>query len=370
MLNFIKPNSPLAWIICVLILLIFWFGISVIIFFSFTGLLTYEARWFLAVFWFTVASLISLIRPNEGGLRRVPMGHYGALMIGDKIMLILGAGPIFIVPGIIELAVDSMRIMKGKFTLEQIETADPKMVDYEKLKVKKEQFIDTDLDRQMAVGAEFEFFYYIEGGGFEEYKKNVGSNEKLMEIIPDMASGIASEEFSLRTPAIINAHKREISKIVQEELQKVIDFKENPAQSWKVKIQKVQMWKIRLPESVVLMMEEKVLANMRKYVTITDAQAKGEAFNITEVFKYKAEEVGVRLVTAARGLGKAEGYGALAKALNMPEPSLLLKLDAIENTFKNTEKMWFTGSTELSGLLSFLPALGEALKSPGLSKDK
>jgi regulator of protease activity HflC (stomatin/prohibitin superfamily) len=291
-------------------------------------------------------------------------------MIGDRIMLILEPGPAFIVPPIIELSFDSVRIAKGEFTLERVETANPKKVDYEKLGVKKEEFADSYLDRQIAVGAKFEFFYYIEGMSYADYKENVGSNDKFMEIIPDMAAGIASEEFSLRTPAIINSHKREISKIVQEELQKAIDFKENPNQSWRVKIQKVQMWKIILPESIVSMMEEQVLADMKKYVTLIDAQAKGEAFNITEVFKYKAEEVGVRIIGAARGIGKAEGYGALAKALKMEEPALLVKLDAIENTFKNAEKMMFAGSPELSGLLSFLPALGEALRSPGLSKNK
>jgi regulator of protease activity HflC (stomatin/prohibitin superfamily) len=370
MAKLIKPNSPLAWAICLGILLAFLLGIAFIIFLSFAGILNYETRFFLAVLWFTVASLVAFIRPDEGGLRRVPLGHRGVLMIGDKIMLILGPGPAFIVPPIIELSFDSMRIIKGEFTLENVETANPKKVDYEKLGVKKEEFSDSYLDRQIAVSAKFEFFYYIEGMSYADYKENVGSNDKFMEIIPDMAVGIASEEFSLRTPAIINSHKREISKIVQDELQKAIDFKENPNQSWRVKIQKVQMWKIILPASIVSMMEEQVLADMRKYVTLIDAQAKGEAFNITEVFKYKAEEVGARLITAARLVGKAEGYDALAKALKMDKPALLAKLETIENTFKNTEKMWFSGQPGMSGLLSFLPALGEALKGSDLGKDK
>jgi len=54
----------------------------------------------------------------------------------------------------------------------------------------------------------------------------------------------------------------------------------------------------------------------------------------------------------------------------MKEPDLMLRLNAMENTFKNIEKVWFPGSGAMSELFGFLPMLGDALKQAGVSGQK
>ena len=101
-------------------------------------------------------------------------------------------------------------------------------------------------------------------------------------------------------------------------------------------------------------------------MTLTDAETASKS----EIFRFKAIAVGEQLVRTAKGLGDAKAFAAVAKALNMKEPDLMLRLNAMENTFKNIEKVWFPGSGAMSELFGFLPMLGDALKQAGVSGQK
>ena len=312
--------------------------------------------------------LVKIDEKMKPELIGIEPGQMGVIKCFGKIILILKSGFGFIlpVPLFLRLEIYSIRERSSPLELTGIETADSSQVDWKKLGLKKEEFEDLYLGKQMKINLGFEVFWQPEEEPqeFAYYVKNIadyGGNDdrvdkKFVELAPGVAKSIVLAETNRRTPAIINFQREKISGILSDKMQTAVSHPNEPKRSWGVKITGMRLGQLDVPKDVAEKMGEMTIFEMNQYmkwkaaktesdILVMMAKAKefeeiylGRGKAKAEMFMYKTKSVGEPLINTALGLSKAKVFAAIAKALNMEEPVLLMKLETMKETFKNIEK--------------------------------
>ncbi len=385
----IKPDSDEAWTFIVSYSLI-WLVLIPLIMLIFCFITEDDYIGNLKINWPVTTLIIyssviypySFIRKNERsgnlGWTKVGTDEIGMLLIFDKPIIEVGPG-LKVVPPFFTLRVDSVKPRTETFTISKIDTNSPELVNYKALKIKREDYENDDWHIRTSLGATVNFIYSINKGEYANYLMNLGNVDEIKESMLAILKRALSGEFSKRTLSIILNQRDQIDKGMKTMAQKMVNGDGEPTKSWGLKIFMLQMTDVNIPSQILSMTESKVLHNMEMYIQITHAEKMGKITEINalafefkefhegrgaaarERFMFKAKAVGEKLLVEARLLAKAKGYGAIAKALKMKEPDLMLRLDTAEKMFEKTEKM-IISSPEIASVFSFLPLLGDAIK--------
>ena len=271
---------------------------------------------------------------------------------------------------------------KHTVRVEKIETASPDLVKYEELGIKREDYKNDDMHVRMSIGAIFNVFSQLEKGKYNYYVTNVGSDEKFEELVLDIVRGFAKEEFSPRTAAVINNQIEEINESMRRKLQAEIDRKDNPETSWGLKIPKIQLADLLLPDSIVDSMTLRVMTNIEKGIEIVAAYAKSKVMKIeSRGEKYREIQLGIgkaeaqRMMLEVAAVGKRlailaeKEYGAVAKALGIEEGQFVYQLATFKETLKEVlpnSDYTFLGSSDFANMFGFMKLIQGGLTKQGM----
>ena len=388
--QFIKPNSSRAkWFIYIQVVFIL---LIIPCFYIFTYIVSAKpdlmfniegTDWNLGltILWTSIFYPLSFYEWENGQrkLKMVPTGCIGQIQWAGQSFMEIGPG-LVIIPPWFNLIIDSFAETALPIKLQNIDTGSAAEVKYEELGLNPEDYIDSDLNYQMTVGAEFSIYRKIKKGSYHLYLTNVYSDIKFIELVTDRAKEALAIEFSKRTTAIINRQREQICRSIEDKIQAESDSLNDTESGWGLRI-RIKMIDLQIPENIVDGLKEKVMIKIQQFLDVTRAEtsgkitridAKAQAFKTTslgrsnaraEEFMLEVRAVGRRLILEAEAIG----YGKIAKELNMDEGSLVLQLDTMKTVFKETlvnAQYSFLGP-EISQMFGFVSLLKGAIDKIG-----
>lgn len=398
MFKFLKPNSQASWIFYWISITIAFMVIPVIFgwmlwdeidYLNLFGLII-PFHWgsMFVIFWYSLYcadAVVSYDKITGWQLRQVETGKIGMILFAGQPIIEVESGLAIILRGWLSLRIDPLPPSSQMVTIRRVETATPDLVRYDTLGILRETYANDDLHERMSVGATLKIFTQLEKGKYALYLTNVGSEQKFLELVPDIALGFVTEEFSIRTPAIINNQRELINKNLENKLREAIRYEDDPESCWGLKITKVQLVDLIFPNEVVDKITKKTLVKMEKFIEKINAESRGQIMEIdARATKIRDIEIGTgraeaqRMMLDVQAVGRrlllqaeAVGYGDLAKALNLPNGELILQLDtmktAIEETMKNSNYTYI-GSSDFANMFGFMSLLKSGLEKIGGSK--
>ncbi|HEY4715066.1 MAG TPA: hypothetical protein VIH31_00990, partial [Candidatus Paceibacterota bacterium] len=267
---------------------------------------------------------------------------------------------------------------RHEIVLRKLDTSSADLIDHIKLGTNPELYINDELHARIPVGSVLNVFSQIEPEEYPDYLTNVGSEEKLIELVQNIANGYVAEEFSIRTPAIINNQRVEISKKIKTGLEHEIESANRPERRLGFRIPKVQLVDLILPEVVDDKMISRTLINIEKSIEIVAAKAKSQVTKITaraskyesikmseaEAIKFDVAYLGKRLLIRAE-----KEYGAVAKALGIEEGQFVYQLATFKETLKEVlpnSDYTFLGSSDFANMFGFMKLIQGGLTKLGM----
>ncbi|MFZ2038649.1 MAG: SPFH domain-containing protein [Minisyncoccia bacterium] len=194
----------------------------------------------------------------------------------------------------------------------------------------------------------------------------IGSLKEAQRQLRDTAEGSIQSEFGRRTPALILAHRDEISKILRVEIGKLVkDDTCTPDSNewWGIEIDTAQLLDIDINKKVNVALSLATAAKINKVTTVIDAEAAKE--------KKKQEGLGSKEFKIAEGegaakarelilLAEAAGLAKLAEISKTPEGQLNLIVQQAKEMYQNSQYSILPGNGE--GLFGTVAGIQEVLK--------
>ena len=233
---------------------------------------------------------------------------------------------------------------------------------------KNDDFKKHPLNEMMTLEPSVFVRYQRRSDDYISFLSNIGNDEKAIIAMRDTVDAVLRIEFAKRTPALIIMEQDEINKILLEKIEILVGEKPdpkhldsfNPEESWGINILNVQLTDVDITKAINVSLRDIIDSQLRKRVTVKDAEAKKEARGLEGEGENKFEtEKGKGVASARLDFLNAEatGLGKIAKVAETEEGKLAVVAKVAEQGLKGSQY-----SIVPDGATSIVAGIMETLK--------